>query len=74
MSKLARERRIKVDDKKTSDAQLNAIKNWRKRYPEKARYNSSKTSARTFARKYATEEDMKELMEIFKKENKNYQK
>lgn len=63
-----------MTDKKTSEAQLRAIKNWRKRNPEKVRYNGAKTSARTFARKYATQEDMDELMEIFKNENKNFKK
>lgn len=61
-----------MEDKKTSEAQKRATQNWRKRNPEKARYNGSKSSARTFVRKYASQEDMDELMEIFKNENKNY--
>lgn len=74
ISGVAEAERRKMEKRKTSDAQLNAIKNWRQRNPEKARYNSSRTSARTFARKYATKEDMDELIEIFKNENKNYSK
>lgn len=58
-------------EKKTSDAQKRATNNWRKRNPEDAKYGSYRSSARTFARHWATKEDMKELLEIFQKENKN---
>jgi len=58
-------------DKKTSEAQRRATKKWEKNNPEKVKYLRNRTAARTFARHYADREDMKELMEIFEKENEN---
>lgn len=60
--------------KKTSDAQMRAIKRWRDDNKEAHRIASYRSTARTFARHYATAEDMEELQEIFEKENKNFEK
>lgn len=59
---------------KTSDAQIRAIKKWREDNKEAHRIASYRSTARTFARHYATSEDMEELQKIFEKENENSQK
>lgn len=59
---------------KTSEAQRRASKKYRKKNPERTKITSYRTTARTFVRHYATKEDMENLMEVFKKENKNYKK
>lgn len=59
---------------KTSEAQIRAIKKWREDNKEAHRIASYRSTARTFARHYATAEDMEELQEIFEKENENFQK
>lgn len=54
-----------------SEAQERAMKNYRKKNPEKTRYNSYKGTAKTFIRNYATLEDLEllqELMETRKEE------
>ena len=55
--------------KKTSEAQIRATRNYEKRNREQTRINRYKRTARLFVKTYATEEDMKELNEIFKKNN-----
>ncbi|MEJ8785401.1 hypothetical protein [Peptoniphilus sp. HCN-40583] len=60
--------------RKTSDAQIRAIKKWRDDNKEAHRIASYRSTARTFVRHYATEEDMEELREIFEKENENFTK
>lgn len=55
--------------KKTSEAQIRATRNYEKRSREQTRINGYKRTARLFVKTYATEEDMKELNEIFKKNN-----
>ena len=47
-----------------SEAQERAMRNYRKKNPEKTRYNSYKGTAKTFIRNYATFEDLKELKEL----------
>lgn len=59
--------------KKTSEAQIRAIQRWRDDNKEANRIASYRSTARTFARHYATAEDMEELQEIFKKENENFE-
>ena len=59
---------------KTSEAQRRAVKRYKKRNPEQTRINRYRSNARTFVRHHAKEEDMENLMEVFKKENKNYKK
>lgn len=56
---------------KTTEAQLRASANYRQKNPEATKYLRYRTTARTFARHHATEDDIDELLEIFKKENPN---
>lgn len=56
--------------KKTSDAQLKATKRWRESNKDKAKYNSYKSSAKTFIRNHATLKDIKELREMLKEKEK----
>lgn len=60
-----------MTEKKTSKSQMRATNNWRKKNPDQAKYGSYRSTARTFARHWATKEDMDELIEIFNKENEN---
>ena len=59
--------------KKTSEAQARANKRWRKNNKEANRIASYRSTARTFVRHYATADEMEELMEIFRKENENFE-
>ena len=59
---------------KTSEAQRRATRNWEKRNPERKRYLRSRSNARTFVRHSADEEDMQELIDIYKEENPNAEK
>ena len=56
---------------KTTEAQRRASRNYEKRNPEKTKIDNYKRSARTFFRHYAKDEDIEELISIFKKENPN---
>ncbi len=47
-----------------SEAQERAMKNYRKKNPEKMRYNSYKGTAKTFIRNYATLEDLEEFKKL----------
>lgn len=58
-------------ENKTSKAQIRASRKWEEKNPERTRYLSARRAARSFVRNRATKEDMEELLEIFKKENKN---
>lgn len=49
---------------KTSPAQLAAVKRWEQANRENRRYRSFKSSARTFVRKYATDEDLHNLVNM----------
>ena len=62
---------VKIKEYKTTEAQRRAVKNNKKRNREQTKINSYKSSARTFVRHYATREELKELIEIFEKENPN---
>lgn len=62
---------VKIKEYKTTEAQRRAVKNYKKRNREQTKINSYKSSARTFVRHYATREELKELIEIFEKENPN---
>ena len=59
---------------KTSEAQRRATKKWEKRNPERKRYLRSRSDARTFVRHLADDEDVAELLEIYKNENPNARK
>lgn len=54
-------------ENKTTEAQKDAIKAYRKRNPEKTRYYSYRSTARTFINNYSKEEDLKEFEELIKK-------
>jgi hypothetical protein len=54
---------------KTSKAQIRASRSYEERNREKTRINSYKRTARLFVKTYATDEDMEELIKIYK-ENK----
>ena len=49
---------------KTTDAQKKAISNWRKKNPERTKYNSYRSTSRTFIRKRAKMEDIEELRSL----------
>ena len=55
---------------KTSNAQIRASRNYEDRNRERTRINSYKRTARLFVKNYATNEDMQELIKIYK-ENKS---
>jgi len=59
---------------KTTEAQRRASKNYKERNPEQTKVNRYRSTARTFVRHHATENDIKDLMEIYKKENPNGKK
>lgn len=50
-----------MNDKKTSDAQLRATKNWQSKNKEHANYLKSRSSTRSFIKKKATLQDLEEL-------------
>ena len=56
---------------KTTEAQRRASKKYKERNPEQTRINRYRSNAKTFVRYHAKEEDMKELLKIFKNENPN---
>ncbi|MFR4518409.1 MAG: hypothetical protein ACLUBL_02810 [Fusobacterium sp.] len=49
---------------KLTEAQEKAMQNYRKKNPEKMRYNSYKSTSKTFIRNYSTLEDLEELKKI----------
>lgn len=67
-------KRDNVSKNKTSDAQIRATRRWEAKNPEKTKIDNYRRTSRTFFRHYATDEDIKELLEIYKKENKNSKK
>lgn len=50
---------------------MKAVRNWKKNNPEKVKYIRYKSGAKTFARYWADDEDMKEVLEVYKNENPN---
>lgn len=63
-----------MTENKTSKAQIKAIRKWEKNNPEKAKYMRYRSLARTFVRHWANDEDIEELLEIYKRENPNGKK
>lgn len=55
---------------KTSEAQIRASRKWEENNKERNRYLSARRQARSFIRKYATEEDLKELEELINSKRK----
>lgn len=51
---------------KTNKAQIEASKRWNEKNKERRRYNSSKSSARSFIRNRSTVEDLDELEAIIR--------
>ena len=47
-----------------SKAQTKASRAWEKRNPERTRYMRYKSTAKTFIRKYVTQEDLEELKNL----------
>ena len=60
-----------MTDSKVSEAQRRATKKWEEKNPERKRYLSYRTTARTFVRHWATDADVAKLLEIYKNENTN---
>lgn len=60
-----------MKENKTPKSQLDSMKAYRKRNPEKTKIAGYKSSARTYVRHYATRKDLEDLIEIFNTENKN---
>lgn len=63
-----------MTEKKTSKAQRRANAKWRKNNKKQNRLLSYRSTARTFVRHYADDEDIQELLEIYKTENPNSKK
>ena len=63
-----------MTENKTSKAQIKANRNWEKNNPERAKYIRNRSVARTFVRHWAVDEDMEELLEIYRRENPNGKK
>ena len=61
----------KMTESKTSEAQKKASKAYYEKNKERALMNNRRTAARIFVRRYATKEDMENLIEIFNNENPN---
>lgn len=55
---------------KVSEAQKKASRKYEERNREKTRINNYRRTARLFVKSYATEEDMEDLMKIYR-ENKD---
>ena len=56
---------------KTTEVQRRASKAYKERNPEQTRINRYRSNARTFVRYHAKQEDIDELLDIFKRENPN---
>lgn len=63
-----------MTERRASDAQKRATKRWEERNPDKKRYLRHRSNARTFVRHWADDEDIAELLEIYKRENPNARK
>ena len=50
-----------MTEKKTSEAQLRAIKRWKEKNPDRVRYLRYKSQAKKFVREIASNEDLKEI-------------
>lgn len=59
---------------KTSEAQVRASRKWEEKNPDRRRYIRYRSNARTFVRYWADNEDIDELLEIYKNENPNSKK
>ena len=66
---MARERKIRVSDKDKRERQREADKRWIEKNRKHRTYLSQRSSARSFIRNHATEEDLKELEKIIEEKN-----
>lgn len=53
-----------------TNAQTEANKRWQEKNPEHARYLKNRSTARTFLRKYADQEDLDEMKQIIHEREK----
>ena len=60
-----------MEENKTTSAQRKARSRWKKNNKGKNRLSSYRSTARTFVRHYADDEDIQELLEIYKTQNPN---
>lgn len=60
-----------MTEKKTSEAQIRATRNWEKKNPEKARKASYRRSGRNYILNYADEDDLKEVEGWIEERRKN---
>ena len=60
-----------MTENKTSNAQIKASRRWEEKNYDRKRYIRYRSNARTFVRHWANDEDIEELLEIYKKENPN---
>ena len=51
----------RVKEKKTTEAQLRAIKRWKEKNPERVKYLRYKSQAKKFITDFADSEDLKEI-------------
>jgi len=58
-----------MKENKTTSAQRKARSRWKKNNKEQNRLSSYRSTARTFVRHYADDEDIQELLEIYNTEN-----
>lgn len=63
-----------MSEKKTSEAQKRASRNWEKNNKEKTKKDTYKRSARLFIRTHATEEDLTELEKLISERRKELEK
>ncbi len=61
-------------DKKTSDAQLKAIKKWNEANRDKANYTRGKSAAKSFIKNKATLEDLDMLEQVIFERRKELRK
>ena len=61
-------------ESKTSQAQKDAIKAYRRRNPEKTRYYSYRSTSRTFINNYSRLEDLDEFEELIRKRREELNK
>ena len=53
-----------MDNNKTSDAQLKAIKNWTKQNREQSNYIKYRSVCKSFIKNKATVEDLKDIIQL----------
>ncbi|HLQ72755.1 MAG TPA: hypothetical protein VK125_00855 [Bacillota bacterium] len=59
-----------MNEKKTTDSQIKASRNWEKKNRKKATIASYRRTARSFIRNHANEEDIEELRQLLHEREK----